>query len=117
MIVPSSFVAPAALIGQTQLAFEWTENSLWSSLGVHLDFFLCENKPSLQVYKLFNWFGPEEMNYWCKNTLGKSRTQEYTNTMSIKKAENPEIVVLNYSLNYPDMEMVIVEDCKNTIII
>lgn len=54
MIVPSSFVAPATLIGQTQLAFEWTENSLWSSLGVHLDFSLCENKPSLQVYKLIN---------------------------------------------------------------
>lgn len=110
MIVPSSFVAPATLIGQTQLAFEWTENSLWSSLGVHLDFSLCENKPSLQVYNLINWFGPE-INYWC-NTLGKSRTQEYTNTMSIKKAENPEIVVLNCSPNYLDMEMVIVEDCK-----
>lgn len=32
--------------------------------------------------------------------------------MSIKKAENPETVVLNCSPNYPDMEMVIVEDCK-----
>lgn len=40
---------------------------LWHTL-VHLDFFLRERK-CLQVYKLINWFRPEQTNNRCGNTL------------------------------------------------